>query len=188
MWHSQYGFVVIQSKVGFMILKVFSNLNDSIILLLFARKESLKMHSFYKNPFAAQDMCGFQPVGINVGAQEDLCLGQGGLQGQRELRRELSTQGCSRAWNSTATTGCCSPLTTHLQILSLWVVLYPKAHSLPKAQWFRAHWRQLRHPHFSPKSLPDSVIISSAHKFHISIWRERKHIQILRLFLALPGC
>lgn len=47
-----------------MILKVFSNLNDSIILLLFAIKEPLKMHSFCKRAFAAQDTwmlaCGYR--------------------------------------------------------------------------------------------------------------------------------
>lgn len=120
-------------------------------------------------------MCGCQPVGINVGAQEDQCLGQGGCKGSGSWRWELSTQGCRRVQNTTADMGWCSPLTTPLQIpsLNLWGVPYPKAHVLPKAQWFRVHWRQQRPPQFFPKSLPYSVIISSAHKFHISIWREK---------------
>lgn len=168
-------------RLDFMILKVFSNLNDSIILLPFLIKESLKMHSFYKRDFAAQDMCGCRPVGMNLGAQEDLCLGQGRLQGQQEVGaqhpggqegQELHSRG-----GLLLTPDHSSP-NSKSESLSCSLSQSP----CPSDSGCTGGSRE---PLF-PKVLPIFSHYFLCTQIQYFNFKGKKHIQILRLFLALP--
>lgn len=92
------------------------------------------MLSFCKRAFAAQDVCGCQPVGINLEAQEDLCLGQRRLQGQWELEVGAQPPGVQEGLEHQGSHGLVLTPVTHLQTpsRSLWVVPVPKPMPCPK--------------------------------------------------------
>lgn len=148
------------------------------------------MHSFCKRAFAAQDMCGCQPVGIDLGAQEDLCFGQGRLQGQWELEVGTQHSGVQEGLEHHSSHG---------------LVLTPvRSSPNPKSESLSCSLSQSPCPAQSPviqgaleaaetsPFFPQIPSIFSRYFFCTQIpyfnLKGKKHIQILSLFLALPEC